>query len=69
MGLVLDEVLRRWGEKVDGVEHLWLGAALRPFDGEVVKGKKELPAVTVVIAEGLKVSFVTPVDLNDKRSS
>lgn len=58
MGLVLQELLRRWGTPVEGVEHLWMGAALRPFDGEVVKGKKELPAVSVVVAEGLKVNHL-----------
>lgn len=57
MGMVIDQVLRRWESPVEGVEHLWLAAALRPFDGEVVHGKKDLMAVQVVIAEGLKVSL------------
>lgn len=52
---VLRAVLERWREPVDGVETLWLGAALKPFKGHVVQGKKELPAVSVVLAEGLKV--------------
>ena len=55
MAEVLDEVLKRWDGPVDSVEHLWLAAALKPFEGEVVKGKKEVPAVSMVVAEGLKV--------------
>lgn len=34
---------------------LWFGAALVPFRGLVCKGKKDLPAVSVVLAQGLKV--------------
>lgn len=54
----LEAVRVRWeGELAPtGMEHAWLAAALVPFEGFVVVGKKELPAVSVCVAEGLKVS-------------
>ena len=40
---------------------LWYGAALVPFDGAVCTGKKDLPAVSVVVAQGLKVRKRSPL--------
>lgn len=39
------------------MEHVWLAAALQPYEGMMVVGKKEVPAVSVCVAEGLKVSL------------
>ena len=39
---------------------LWLAAWTCPFRGLVVKGKKEQPAVSVLLADGLKVSRALP---------
>lgn len=38
---------------------LWFAAATSPFRDKTVKGKKDLPAVSVLISEGLKVSAST----------
>jgi tRNA nucleotidyltransferase (CCA-adding enzyme) len=54
----VEQVRQRWPEMGDvpGLENVWLGAALQPYEGLMVVGKKEVPAVSVCVAEGLKVS-------------
>ncbi|KAK4684329.1 hypothetical protein P7C73_g5855, partial [Tremellales sp. Uapishka_1] len=53
---ILRAVLQRLCE--EGNEFLWLACAMAPFRDAVVVGrnKKELPAVSVVLAEGMKLS-------------
>lgn len=36
-------------------DSLWFACALAPFRDSVIKGKRDVPAVSVVIAQGLKV--------------
>lgn len=38
-------------------EMLWLAAWTSPFRGLVIKGKRELPAVSVLLADGLKAGL------------
>ncbi|KAL7424145.1 CCA tRNA nucleotidyltransferase, mitochondrial [Cryptotrichosporon argae] len=54
---VLTDVIRRFPGK--GTDALWLAAATVPFRDLVVRGKREVPAVSVVISEGLKLSNTT----------
>lgn len=42
---------------IPGMEMIWLAAALQPYEDLVVVGKKEVPAVSVCLAEGLKVGL------------
>lgn len=50
------EILSHVDHVFPGQEMLWLAAATVPFDGYLVPGKKEVPAVYSVIGEGLKVN-------------
>ena len=53
----LNIVRQRWTElgAVEGSDYTWMAAALQPFEGKVVVGKKEIPAVAVCVSEGMKV--------------
>ena len=53
-GQILQSVLERVGE--GGDEILWLAAALSPFHGLVVPGKKSIAATSLVVSDSLKVS-------------
>jgi tRNA nucleotidyltransferase (CCA-adding enzyme) len=53
--LAAAQILSEIGKRYPLNETLWLAAALCPFRGLIVKAKKEVPAVSVVVSDGLKV--------------
>jgi tRNA nucleotidyltransferase (CCA-adding enzyme) len=53
--ILASRILKEMATTFPPDEMLWLAAWTSPFRGLVVKGKKELPAVSVLLADGLKV--------------
>lgn len=49
-------ILREVSQSFQVDEILWLAAAVSPFRGFSMSGKKTQPAVSILLSEGLKVS-------------
>lgn len=55
---ILDQSMGSMGD-----EFLWFAAATSPFRGSVIKEKKNASAVSVVLGQGLKVSYLHKTQL------
>ena len=55
--IITAQILQKVLEQSSGDEVLWFAAATSPFRGAVIKEKKNASAVSVVLGDGLKVSY------------
>lgn len=56
--LATAHILHRVLGDASGDELLWFAAYVSPFRDHIIKRKKEEPAISVILGEGLKVCFL-----------